>query len=181
MIAPYPDPAARLSQENLNARREADAPALDEVELLIDVVRAIRNVRAEFKIEPQQRLDATIAAPDGNAAALESETDAIRQLARVGALRFGSADAPDAVRLVVRDVTIALGVGGAVNLSEERTRLSDEARETEKYLSGLAGRLGNEQFLAKAPAEVVEREKERLQDGQARLERIRNLLKDLGA
>ena len=181
MIAPYPDPAARLSQEDLNARREADAPASDEVELLIDVVRAIRNVRAEFKIEPQQRLDAAIAAPDGNAAALESETDAIRQLARVGALRFGSADAPDAVRLVVRDVTIALDVGGAVNLSEERARLSDEAREAEKYLSGLAGRLGNEQFLAKAPAEVVERERERLQDGQARLERIHNLLKDLGA
>ena len=91
-------------------------------------MRAIRNVRAEFKIEPQQRLDATIAAPDGNAAALESETDAMRQLARIGALRFGSADAPNAVRLVVRDVTIALDVGGAVDLNEERARLSDEAR-----------------------------------------------------
>ncbi|MYB85311.1 MAG: valine--tRNA ligase [Chloroflexi bacterium] len=180
MIAPYPDPKARLSEEELQARRDADAPASEEVELLIDLVRAIRNVRAELKIEPQTLLDATVATSRA-AAALETETDAIRSLARVGALRFSDADAgPDTVRLVVRDVTVALNVGGSVDLETERERLRGEAAGVEKHVSGLEGRLNNAQFLDKAPAEVVERERERLESGRARLERITELLRDLG-
>jgi valyl-tRNA synthetase len=80
----------------------------------------------------------------------------------------------------VRNVTVMLDVGSGVDLAAERTRLEAEATETERYLKGLAGRLGNEQFVEKAPAEVVERERARLEDGQARLERIRQLLAELG-
>ena len=180
MIAPYPDPKARLSEEELQARREADAPASEEVELLIDLVRAVRNVRAELKIEPQTLLDAAVAA-SRPAAALEDEADAIRALARVGALRFGDADAgQDTVRIVVRDLTVALDVGGSVDLGAERERLRVEAASVEKHVAGLEGRLGNAQFLDRAPADVVERERERLESGRARLERITGLLRDLG-
>ena len=180
MIAPYPDPKARLSEEELRARRDADAPASEEVELLIDLVRAIRNVRAELKIEPQTLLDVAVAA-SRPAAALEGEADAVRALARVGALRFGDVESgQDTVRLVVRDVTVALNVGGSVDLDAERERLRVEAASVEKHVAGLQGRLGNAQFLDKAPAEVVERERERLENGRARLERITELLRDLG-
>ena len=180
MVAPYPDPKARLSDEELQARRDADAPASEEVELLIDLVRAIRNVRAELKIEPQKLLDATVATPR-TVAALEAEADAVRSLARVGSLRFGDTDAgQDTVRLVVRDVTVALNVGGSVDLEAERERLRGEAASVEKHLAGLEGRLNSSQFLDKAPAEVVERERERLESGRVRLERITELLHDLG-
>ena len=180
MIAPYPDPKARLSEDELQARREADAPASEEVELLIDLVRAIRNVRAELKIEPQTPLDATVAT-SRPATALEDESDAIRALARVGALRFGDVDAgQETVRLVVRDVTVALNVGGSVDLEAERERLRGEAASVEKHLTGLEGRLSSSQFLEKAPTEVVERERERLESGRVRLERITELLRDLG-
>ncbi len=180
MIAPYPDPKARLSDEELQTRREADAPASEEVELLIDLVRAIRNMRAELKIEPQTLLDAAVAV-SRPAVALEAESDSIRALARVGALRFGDVDAgQDTVRLVVRDVTVALNVGGSVDLGAERERLRGEAASVQKHLAGLEGRLGSAQFLEKAPADVVERERERLESGRARLERITELLRDLG-
>ena len=180
MIAPYPNPRARLSDDELNARREADAPAAGEVELLIDIVRAIRNVRAEFRIGPRELLDATITVPN-DGASLQGEADSIRQLARVGALRFGEPDDTDGVRLVIQDATVTLAVGGAVDLSAERARLTSEADETEKRLTQLRGRLGNDQFVSKAPAEVVERERERLEEGEGRLDRIRELLRDLGA
>ena len=182
MIAPYPDPKARLSAEQLNARREEDAPASDEVELLIDVVRAIRNVRAEFKVDPRVSLDAAVAAPPAAAAALEDERDAIRALARVGDIRFGEADAgPDKVRLVARNAAIALDVGGAVDLRAERERLEGEAEQERTRLAGLEGRLANAQFVEKAPPDVVERERARLRDGQERLERIAQLLREIGA
>ena len=182
MIAPYPDPKARLSDEELAARREADAPASEETDLLIEVIRAIRNVRAEFKIDPRLALDAAVAAPPATAAALQEESAAIRSLARVGALRFGEANtAPGAVRLVVRDVTVALNVGGAVDLRAEADRLRGEAAADRARLAGLEERLANPQFVEKAPPDVVERERARLRDGRARLERIAELLREIGA
>ena len=182
MVAPYPDPKARLSDEELAARREADAPASEETDLLIEVIRAIRNVRAEFKIDPRLALDAAIAAPSATAGALEEESAAIRSLARVGALRFGEANAgPDTVRLVVRDATVALNVGGAVDLRAEGERLRGEAAAARARLAGLEERLANPQFVEKAPPDVVERERARLRDGRARLERIAELLREIGA
>ena len=182
MIAPYPDPKARLSDEELAARREADAPASEETDLLIEVIRAIRNVRAEFKIDPRLALDAAVAAPPSTAGALEEESAAIRSLARVGALRFGEANAaPDTVRLVVRDATVALNVGGAVDLRAEGERLRGEAAAARARLAGLEERLANPQFVEKAPPDVVKRERARLRDGRARLERIAELLREIGA
>ena len=180
MIAPYPDPKARLSEEELQARRDADAPAFEEVELLIDLVRAIRNVRAELKIEPQTLLDATVAASGQRPRWRPRRT--LSAASRASA-RCGSAmqtQGRTAVRLVVRDVTVALNVGGSVDLDAERERLRGEAASVEKHVAGLEGRLNNAQFLDKAPAEVVERERERLENGRARLERITELLRDLG-
>ena len=174
MIAPYPAP------DPVDASRD-DADALADIELMIDVVRAIRNVRAEFRVEPGRRLDATIAAADGGAS-LAREADAVRELARVGELAFGDiADAkPDAVRFVVRGVTVSLAMGGAVDVRAETARLEAESQETERYVAGLSARLGNEQFVNKAPPEVVERERQRLGDSQTRLDRIRELLAELG-
>ncbi len=194
MVAPYPDPKARLSDDELAARREADAPASEETDLLIEVIRAIRNVRAEFKIDPRLALDAAVAAPPATAAALQEESAAIRSLARVGVLRFGVANAAPgavrlgeanaasgAVRLVVRDATVALNVGGAVDLRAEADRLRGEAAADRARLAGLEERLANPQFVEKAPPDVVERERARLRDGRARLERIAELLREIGA
>jgi len=179
MIAPYPHPAARMSPADLQARLDAQAPAVESVKLLISVVRSIRNVRAEFKIEPSQLLDADITiALDGPV--LADQAAPIKQLARLDNLTFESAESsPASVRLVVGAATITLAIGGAIDLSAERTRLETEVAETEKYTKGLSGRLSNEQFTAKAPAEVVEREWERLTDALARVQRIRELLADI--
>ena len=179
MIAPYPDPAKRMSAADLQARLNAGTAAVESVQLLIDVVRSIRNVRAEFTIEPSQLMDASIAlAQDGPA--LADEAAAIKQLARLRNLTFGTEEpGADSVRLVVGAATITLAVGGAIDLAAERTRLQAEATETETYVKNLAARLSNDQFTAKAPAEVVKRERERLANAQTRVERIRELLADI--
>ncbi|MEK9658336.1 MAG: valine--tRNA ligase [Chloroflexota bacterium] len=182
MLASMPDPVGRLGQEAVDARLTGEAPAVEAMETVLDVVRSVRNVRAEFKIDPATPLDAVLTV-SGDEGVLRAEAEAIRALARVGTLSFASdgAQAPaGAVKLVVRNVAVMLDVGAGVDLAAERARLGAEATETERYLRGLAGRLSNEQFVEKAPAEVVERERARLEDGQARLERIRQLLTELG-
>jgi valyl-tRNA synthetase len=181
MLASYPNPRRRFGADEVAERARSRASAVDEIELMIDIVRAIRNVRVEFKVEPGHVLDATITVAGGDAM-LVGETDAIRQLARVGTLSFGdSPPTTETVKLVVGQATVTLMVGGAVDLAAERTRLASEAQETEKYLGGLASRLANEQFTSKAPEDVVQREQQRLEEGQARLERLRELLGNPGA
>ncbi|MEE8518121.1 MAG: valine--tRNA ligase, partial [Dehalococcoidia bacterium] len=169
MLAPYPDPRRRAGVDGMRERHQQTAPAVESIELLIDVVRSIRNVRAEFHIDAQQRLDASITLT-GEAPRLDDEADAIKQLARVGKLSFADAldaDAAGTVKLVVRSATISLSVGDAVDVGAERARIEAEAQETSKYLTGLEARLGNDQFTSKAPAEVIERERQRLEEGQA--------------
>ncbi len=179
MISPYPHPRQRLSDAELAARREADATAVAEIELLIDIVRAIRNARAEFRIDPRRVVNAAVYSPN-HQHALRDEAEAIRALARVGELRFNDSGAADGVRIVVQDTTITLDIGDAVDLNAERARLAAEATETEARAAQLRGRLGNHQFTAKAPADVVERERERLAESELRLAHIRELLETLG-
>jgi valyl-tRNA synthetase len=179
MLAPYPDPAARMNPEDLTARLAEQAPAGESVELMIGIVRSIRNIRAEFKLEPARPLDVSIELADGGPS-IETEADAIKQLARVGTLTFGTSVADgQTVQLVVGAATVTLAIGDAVDLVAERKRLEAEVQETEKYAKGLSGRLSNEQFTSKAPPEVVEGERERLKEAQARAARIRELLTDL--
>ena len=169
MRAPYPQPSAH----------GVDAQAVADVGLAIDIVRAVRNVRAEFRVEPARLLDAAVDTP--RRAAVEAEAPAIRSLARIGGLAFGAEAASEGgVRVVVRDATVSLALDSVDDLAGEIARLQREAADTARYLGGLESRLSNDAFLSKAPADVIERERQRLADGQARQSRIRELLSDLG-
>mgnify|MGYP003388727459 FL=1 len=179
MLAPYPDPAARMSAEDLSARLTEQAPAGAIVELMIGIVRAIRNVRAEFKIEPARPIDVSIEVAE-HAPLIETEANAIKQLGRVGKIDFGPSPAKEGtIKLVVGAATITLAIGDVADLAAERLRLETEVQETEKYIRGLSGRLSNEQFTSKAPPEIVEGERERLKGAEDRAARIRELLNDL--
>jgi valyl-tRNA synthetase len=168
-----------MSAEDLTARLSEQAPAGEIVELMIGIVRSIRNIRVEFKLEPARPLDVSIELADG-APSIDTEANAIKQLARVGTLTFGPSIADgQTVKLVIGAATVTLAIGNAVDLAAERNRLEAEVQETDKYAKGLSGRLANDQFTSKAPFEVVEGERERLKGAQARSARIRELLTDL--
>ncbi|MEK7777753.1 MAG: valine--tRNA ligase, partial [Chloroflexota bacterium] len=143
----------------------------------------IRNIRAEFKIAPRLPLEAIVAAP--SASVIAEEAEVIRSLARVEPLRIldQGASPPSShqtVTLVVGKATVYLPLGDAVDLASERQRLQKEMVSTQAATGRLEQRLADQQFLAKAPEEVVEKERERLASAQERLARIRELLGQLG-
>ena len=173
MLASYPTASAH----------PVDEAALQEVDLVTEIVRAIRNIRAEFQIEPQRRMDAKIDA-GGLKPALAQEAEAIRQLARVGELEFtngreSSLTPSQTVTLVVGSVTVSLPMTGLVDLAAERKRLEAELTDSQGQSGRLSGRLSNQDFLSKAPADVVDRERERLESLQARQARLQELLQEL--
>ena len=182
MIAPYP---TRSGPEiDHMAAHAIDQTALQEMGLVMEIVRAIRDVRAEFKLDPAFQLSAAVEAAE-DFDLVEAESQAIGALARtvVGpASQFGDgAKAENVIKIVVGRVIVALHLGGSVDGAAERKRLQTELADTERHTQSLAARLGNEQFTSKAPADVVERERGRLEEQHGRIASLRELLGQLGA
>jgi valyl-tRNA synthetase len=145
IVATYPEaqPAFR------NAAAEA------QMETAMEVTRAIRNLRQEMSVPPGKIVDAYLAA---GAEALQEEARAyVQTLARV-TLR-AEAPAGQTVNAVAAGVEVRLPVGDLVDREKETARLRKEITEIDKELARVNGKLSNEQFLSRAPAEVVEKER----------------------
>jgi valyl-tRNA synthetase len=161
-----------------------DDQAEEEIELLTDVVRAIRNVRAEFKIPPQQPIQSLVEVSSGNTALAEEER-VIRSLARAEPLVFleeGSPRPPASktVSAILHGATVLVPLEGLVDTAQERNRLEQELRECAENIRRLSQRLSNAEFIGKAPQEVIDREKERQERLEERRGRIQAFLGQLG-
>jgi len=155
MVAPYPqgDPALR------------DPAAEQAVTHLIDIVRAVRNIRSELGIAPTTAVSARIvssASADGTGlAAIEPYAKALGRLAEVELLAADRrpVDEPSAIVEGVGELFVPLR--GAVDAAEVRKRLENELTKVTKELSGVEAKLGRPDFVAKAPEEVVGKERAR--------------------
>ena len=174
IVAPYPEADAALLDEQ----------AESQVESVMEMVRAIRNVRAEFRIERNQKVEAVVDAPDSRAT-IEAEADAIKALALVEDIRYASGDdQPDSrqqVSLVLTSGTVTVPLGGLIDFGQESERLSKEIEQIDANTERLSARLQDEGFLAKAPDDVVDRERERLTSMGERRARIVEVLSRLEA
>ena len=173
MVAPYPVPTAVPTDHQ--AQREMDA--------IIQMVRVIRNARAQLRIPAGQSLEAVVS-PNGLELAVQEEAPAICALARVEPLRISQASAGDlpagqSVTLVVDPLVVRLPLGGVVDVSAERERLGKELEEGMRNLKRVEGLLANPEFLSRAPEEVVEQEQERLKSLQERSQRLEEILSQL--
>ena len=156
-----------------------DEVAEGEIETVVELVRAVRNLRAEFRVQSSQRISAFVNAHDG-ASVFSEEAGAIGALAMIEPLTLGQADGDDAASLVLKHSTVTVPLAGVVDLDAEIKRLNEELASLARGAKGLEGRLSNEQFLAKAPDEVVEKERERLASLKERRERVSDILARLG-
>jgi valyl-tRNA synthetase len=173
IVAPYPEADHGLFDEEA----EADMGAV------LEIVRGIRNLRAEFRIQPNQSVEALVDAPEIRQA-IETEADVIRSLARVDPLRLvsdgGTAGSNQQVSLVLTMGTVTVPLAGLVDLEQERERLSGELAQIDTSRARLSVRLKDEKFLAKAPEAVVERERERLSGLEDRRTRVIETLARMG-
>jgi valyl-tRNA synthetase len=159
-----------------------DERAEREMATLIDVVRAIRNIRAEKRVEPARFVEAYVVA-DGARAALEAGVPYIETLARARPVHVvESADAAPREQVataVLEGVTAVVPLAGLFDVAAERDRLRKQIADAEAEESRLESKLANEQFRAKAPPQIVATEEERLAAARARLEGLRASLAEL--
>ncbi|HXI34407.1 MAG TPA: valine--tRNA ligase, partial [Gemmatimonadales bacterium] len=160
-----------------------DQLAWNEFMQVQEAITAIRNIRAEYRIPPKERLTATITPKTQHAQrALAGEQDTIVRLANLAALAIGpqpqGAGGGHAVLADGSAVLVALT--GAVDVKQECGRLATELDRLDQQLAALAARLSNQNFVSRAPADVVAKEREKEQTWRTQRGVLADKLKALG-
>jgi valyl-tRNA synthetase len=169
MLAPWPE------HEDLDAP-EAEA----ELGWLIDLVTAIRSVRTEMNVPPGAQIPLTLVDPGAETRVkIERWEDFIKRLARVSAIAMADAVPPNAVQLVVRGEVAALPLAGIIDLAAEQARLEKEMAKVSSDIARVDAKLGNADFLKRAPEEVVEGERDKREEAEARRAKIIEALERL--
>jgi valyl-tRNA synthetase len=174
-------PSEDLNRPDIGTETAAES----EMNLLIELISAVRNIRGEMNISPSVDLAATVQTRDSNIKSVtEQHRDIIINLAKLNAFKVteNAARPKSSATAVVGGATIFVPLEGVIDFSKEALRLEKEMNKLEKELAGVSKKLANENFLKKAPQDVVEQVKAKhagLQEKQQKLashlERIKEL------
>jgi valyl-tRNA synthetase len=153
--------------------RLEDAAAEAEIGWVVDLVSAIRSVRAEMNVPPASQLPLVLAASSAETRERAGRWEAfIKRLARVSEIAFAEAVPAGAVQLVVRGELAALPLQGVIDLAAERGRLEKEMAKVAGDIARIDAKLGNSDFVKRAPDEVVEGEREKREEAESRRAKI---------
>ncbi|NNF39196.1 MAG: valine--tRNA ligase [Gemmatimonadetes bacterium] len=169
MSAPWPVPDAA----------HVDEGAETAIEQVQEFVTAVRSLRKEYGVGEGEGVQVVIdAGASGLAAALDGQEKVLERMARVTALEWGTAPggAIGAHAVLRSGADVFLPLEGVVDLEREKDRLRQEIERTAKQLGGTEKKLDNENFVSRAPAEVVEREREKARSQSERLNSLKEKL-----
>jgi valyl-tRNA synthetase len=150
---------------------------------LIDLVTAIRTIRATYEVDPKRRIDVTIVAPATTGLSfVEEQRSLISALCRIGHLQVVPQVARPRQTIVqpLGEFEIHIPMAGLFDLAAERGRLTKERLKIEAELESLGARLGNPRFVERAKPEVVEESRARGAELEARKRRVEEMLRELG-
>ena len=181
MIAPWP--------QSDDAPLAEDKAASSQFSSLQAVTRAIRNARAEYRVEPSKKIAATILATGDLAEALQAESDALSFLARVDPAMLSFADLADSdsssedsssVRLVVEDnLAVLLPLAELIDTDKERERLGKQRAALEENIAKIDARLQGMLKSGKAPEKVLEKNQKTLAEDREKLAEVLKALDNL--
>ena len=158
-----------------------DEAAERQMEFLMGVVRAIRNLRTEMNCPPGKEVKAIFYGQNIDLSFLGEQRPYLRALARVGSAEFlSSGERPrGAATAVVGTTEIYLPLDDLVNLDEEQARLAKEVGKVEEELSRVQKKLGNGEFLAKAKEEIIVKEQEKASQFEEKIRTLRSSLEKI--
>lgn len=147
-----------------------------EIEFLQAIITSIRNIRAEMNIAPSKVVSILIKTDKLDHLHIES----IKKITRSEVVIDANLEKPEkSASAVLKDCEIFIPLEGIINLDVEKSRLQKEIQRLEGSLKGLRGKLSNEKFVQNAPAEVVEKERQKEADWQNQLAKLQELHSNL--
>lgn len=149
---------------------DADTERMDVV---MDVIRAIRNLRAERKVPPAQKINATILVkdPDGFATT-EPYFVRLAGLGQASITKFAQSEKASDIHLVCNGAEAIIPLSSLVDIESELLRLDAEIKNATAEMNRAMGKLSNESFVSKAPATVVAEEKRKLENYKDMLQKL---------
>ncbi|ABS69458.1 valyl-tRNA synthetase [Xanthobacter versatilis] len=170
-LAPWPD---------LSGLEAPDAEA--EVGWVVDLITEIRSVRAEMNVPAGAQVPLVLVEPGAETTARAAAwDDAIRRLARLSGVTVADTVPGESVQMVVRGEVAALPLSGVVDLAAELGRLKKEEAKLDQEVARIDAKLGNESFVARAPEEVVEAEREKREEYLNRKAKVRAAITQLSS
>ncbi|MCC8968269.1 valine--tRNA ligase [Bradyrhizobium sp. Pear76] len=159
---PVVDPIIPPVIAALDADEFSDPAAEAEIGWVVDLVTAMRSVKAEMNIPPSTLTPLVIVtSSDETRDRAQRWNDTIKRLARLSDISFADAAPEGAMQLLVRGEVVALPLKGVIDLAAERARLEKELGKADADIKRVDAKLSNEKFVANAPEELVEEEKEK--------------------
>ncbi|NLO07520.1 MAG: valine--tRNA ligase [candidate division WS1 bacterium] len=154
-----------------------DDAAEERLERFQGIVTAVRTLRAALTLPPSQRAPMTIIADDEETLELlQAQQAGLRNLGMISELELlssGAAGPENSLAATAPGAQVFLQVPGSVDIGDELSRLDRQIAEIEGDMRKSEGKLGNEQFVANAPEEIVARERERLTESQEKIAQLR--------
>ncbi len=151
-----------------------NADASQKMQDLMELISAIRSLRAEMNIDPKKALDAVlVTSSETDKTLVEANLPKIRSLARLNAFEFSAAAAGNLLRGVSRLGEFGLDVHDAINVASERERMTKEIGKVAEEIGRILNKLNNADFVARAPEAIVSENRTRhdeLMDRQRKLE-----------
>ncbi len=154
-----------------------DEAAEAEIGFVVDLISDIRSVRSEVNVPAGTQAPLVLVnASAATRATVEAWAPMIERLARVSAITFEAASPAQSAQIIVRGEVAALPLAGIIDLEVERSRLTKELAKLDQDIATVDRKLGNPDFMARAPEEIVEENRERKAAAEARKLKIAEAL-----
>jgi valyl-tRNA synthetase len=157
-----------------------DEKAEAEIGFVVDLISDIRSIRSETNVPGGTQVPLVLVkASDATKAAVEAWAPMIERLARLSAIEFSDEAPGQSAQIIVRGEVAALPLAGIIDLDAERARLAKELGKLDQDIVAVERKLGNPDFMARAPEEIVEENRERKAAAEARKLKIKEALERL--
>jgi valyl-tRNA synthetase len=145
-----------------------------EMRWIIDLVMGVRSIRAEMNVPPSAKI--ALVLKDSSAESkdrLDRNLGVIMTLARLASAQTSDTLPKGSAQFVLGEATVALPLGDVIDFAKERARLEKELKKAEDEIARFNAKLGNEQFVAKAPEDVLTEQREKLAEANALASRLK--------
>ena len=158
---------------------ESDQALFESIQKMIS---AIRNIRAEFNLNPNDDIDLLIKAKDDETAnALNDNEWIFRKLQAIDSFEVSAElEKPEtSASAVIEGTELFVPLEGLIDLDKERKRIQKEIDRLEGFLKSIEGKLNNDGFVNNAPEDVVQKERDKKEDTETNLQKLREILEEL--
>ena len=156
------------------------AAASAEMNWMIELIKGVRSVRAEMNVPAGAKIPLVLTGASATAKArLERNRDVILTLARLTSADAAEALPKGSAQFVLEEATVALPLGDVIDFAKERARLEKDLKKAQEEIARFDAKLSNEQFVSKAPEDVLTEQREKRAEAAALASRLNDAIKRL--